>query len=360
MADRQGLLPLVGCDNAARLADVVFVHGLDGDARSTWHPRGNPEAFWPAWLGEALPGLGIWSLGYAVSASAWKGHAMPLYDRAENTLDVLELDGIGRRPVAFICHSLGGLLIKQVLRTARDAHNAAWQDIARHTRLIVFLSTPHSGASLASWMQYVSTLLRTTVSVEELEAHHPRLRELNNWYRDQHTALGLTTFVYYEKRPTVAGILVVDATTADPGIPGVRPIPLDEDHVSICKPASRQEQVYRRVQRLLEEMLTTLQGVTPPAAHPLGSPYTGESKLSICRRLSRDWQDLADYFEIPPSERDRFQHGREPQGVWEWVEDRARLEELAEALVYIGRSDLVELLPPRPQEARRGYQARHR
>ena len=261
--------------------------------------RGECGSILAGLVGRSIAGPGYLVLGYAVSASAWKGHAMPLYDRAENTLDVLELDGIGRRPVAFICHSLGGLLIKQVLRTAHDAPNAAWQDIARHTRLIVFLSTPHSGASLASWMQYVSTLLRTTVSVEELEAHHPRLRELNNWYRDQHTALGLTTFVYYEKRPTVAGILVVDATTADPGIPGVRPIPLDEDHVSICKPASRQEQVYRRVQRLLEEMLTPLQGVTPPAAHPLGSPYYGREQTQHLpppvERLAGPWRTILRY-----------------------------------------------------------------
>ena len=74
---------------------------------------------------------------------------MPLYDRANNTLDLLELEDIGRRPLAFICHSLGGLLIKQVLRNARDAANPSWQAIVRHTQLLVFLSTPHSGANLA-------------------------------------------------------------------------------------------------------------------------------------------------------------------------------------------------------------------
>ena len=58
-------------------------------------------------------------------------------------------------------------------------------------------------------------LLRTTVSVEELEAHHPRLRELNNWYRDHVESLGIQTFVYYEKLPTT-GLLVVDETTANP------------------------------------------------------------------------------------------------------------------------------------------------
>jgi hypothetical protein len=106
---------------------------------------------------------------------------MPLYDRADNTLDLLALDGIGQRPLAFVCHNLGGLLIKQALRNALDAPNPRWQALARQARLIVFLCTPHSGASMANWIQYLGKLLRTTVSVAELEAHHPRLRELNNF-----------------------------------------------------------------------------------------------------------------------------------------------------------------------------------
>jgi len=336
------LLKIVGCENAGRLADVIFVHGLDGDARTTWHPQEQPAHFWPAWLGDDCPQLGVWSLGYAVSASAWKGHSMPLYDRADNTLDLLDLDGIGQRPLAFVCHSLGGLLIKQALRNALDARNPHWQALARQTRLIVFLSTPHSGASMANWIQYLGKLLRTTVSVEELEAHHPRLRELNTWYRNHVGALHIQTFVYYETRPTT-GMLVVDATTADPGIPGVSPIPVDEDHRSICKPASREAQIYRRVKRLLEDtVLQSGSGNTP--GHD-----TDTSKLNVCRRLGADWHDLADYFQIPPHERTRFERGREPQGVWEWLADRARLPELREALAVIGRTDLLEFVSPHPQ-----------
>lgn len=249
------MIRISGCDNENRRADIIFVHGLDGDARATWHPKDRPDAFWPTWLGEDVPAVGVWSLGYAVSASAWKGHAMPLADRATNILDLLELDGIGRRPVVFIGHSLGGLLVKQLLRHAGDFGNPAWKAIATQTKAIVFLSTPHSGVDLASWIQYIGGLLRTTVSVEELEAHHPRLRELNAWYRGQVANLGIKTLVYCEKRP-VAGILVVNETTADPGIGGVIPVPMDEDHVSICKPASKDSQIYRRVKGLVEEIIT--------------------------------------------------------------------------------------------------------
>jgi hypothetical protein len=77
--------------------------------------------------------------------------------------------------------------------------------------------------------------------------------------------------------------------------------------------------------------------------------YTGEVKLNVCRRLGSNWHDLADYLNIPPFERVSFARGREPQGVWEWLEARQRLAELPQALVAIGRDDLLEVFqyPPR-------------
>ncbi len=252
----EGLLKIAGCDDPNRKLDVVFVHGLDGDATTTWHPKGDSECFWPRWLAEDIKGVGVWSLGYAVNSTAWKGTAMPLIDRGTNVLDKLELEGLGNRPLVFVCHSLGGLLVKQVLRHANDYGNSDYQRILDQTAGIVFLSTPHSGADIASWLSHIGSLLRLSVSVEELKAHDPQLRGLNNWFRNSPHARRIRTLVYCEKR-TVAGLLVVNETSADPGITGVVPIPLDEDHISICKPNTRQAQVYRRVQRLIEDTLAS-------------------------------------------------------------------------------------------------------
>ncbi|HEY3607765.1 MAG TPA: hypothetical protein VGL06_09715 [Pseudonocardiaceae bacterium] len=71
------------------------------------------------------------------------------------------------------------------------------------------------------------------------------------------------------------------------------------------------------------------------------SGYSGQLKVSVCRRLHADWQEVADLCEIPPYDRRTFERGREPQGVWEWLESRGRLSELPDVLLVLGRLDLV-------------------
>ena len=266
MSTLNDLIEIVGCDNPNRRGDVIFVHGLGGHARGTWHPqeKHGGDNFWPTWLGEDLKDVGVWSLGYEVEPFKWKGNSMPLADRATNILDLLDSYGIGERPLIFITHSLGGLLVKQMLRNARDY--GKWNAIASQTKGIVFLSTPHSGSDMASWIKHIGGILRTTVSVEELEAHHSRLRELNLLYRNDEQFSQIPMLIYCETRPT-HGILVVNQTSADPGIKGVIPVPMDFDHISICKVADKKSQIYRQIKRFIEKELTT-----PLAPLPLKRP----------------------------------------------------------------------------------------
>lgn len=251
------ILAVSGCENLERIGDVVFVHGLGGDARGTWHPQGKRDGdndFWPAWLGQDLPNVGIWTLQYEVAPFAWKGTTMPLVDRATNILTLLEVHDFGPRPIVFITHSLGGLLVKQMLRHARELGSPEWKDIAQQVRGIVFLSTPHSGADLANWVNYLGTILRASVSVDELRANDPSLRELNIWFRNNFQLLGISVQVYCEKQKT-QGILVVDETSADPGISGVIPVPMGANHISICRPDSQNSLIYMRAKRFISRCL---------------------------------------------------------------------------------------------------------
>lgn len=149
--------------------DVVFVHGLGGDPLTTWRSGDDEASSWPHWLAEDFGGqIGVWSLGYATASplpsKGWKvpfigktdpeaGVAMPLPRRAVTALERLALEGIGQRPVCFITHSLGGLLVKGILRRAEEARDTPeWRQVVENCRGVVFLATPHQGSILADWV----------------------------------------------------------------------------------------------------------------------------------------------------------------------------------------------------------------
>jgi triacylglycerol esterase/lipase EstA (alpha/beta hydrolase family) len=133
----------------APVADVVFIHGMGGNADGTWR---HVDSWWPNWIAEDAEHVAVWSLDYDAEPSAWLGSAMPLSDRAGNILTRFEADDLGKRPLILICHSLGGLVAKQMLRSAEGHGEAAWQRIGENVAGIVFLATPHTGSRLADYL----------------------------------------------------------------------------------------------------------------------------------------------------------------------------------------------------------------
>jgi len=250
-----------GCSNDQRRADVIFIHGLGGDAFGTWlYEEGKS---WPHWLGADFPDVGVWSLSYASSPTKWlralrlfgrgdrnSGHSMPLSDRAGQVLDSALQKGIGRRPVLLICHSLGGLLAKQMLRKAADSSEAAASEFWQNVAAVMFVATPHSGAPLASFLTSFRTIFATTVSMDDLKEHDAHLRDLNDWFCDRVGSANVRVESYFEMRGIMGVMPIVTPSSARCGI-GKQPVALDEDHISIAKPRSTDAQVYCASRELL-------------------------------------------------------------------------------------------------------------
>jgi pimeloyl-ACP methyl ester carboxylesterase len=252
------LIPVSGREDDTRRGDVIFVHGLGGNPRAYWCHEGKNENFWPSWLAEAIPRVGVWSYGYEAAWSGWQGNAMALPQRAQECLERLTLEGIGNRPLVFIAHSLGGLVIKYVLFQSLKSPEIAKRKIASSTRGICFLATPHQGADVANVISFfggVLPLLRISESVRELRGHSPYLIEMNNDFRRLVQDAGIAVKIYCEMRPTrrfgafrfLRGVVVVPQGSADPGLPNFEAVPTDDDHISICKPSSRSSPVFRGV-----------------------------------------------------------------------------------------------------------------
>ncbi|MGD1699309.1 esterase/lipase family protein [Dapis sp. BLCC M229] len=249
-----GLSPVFKSENSQPRGDIVFVHGLAGHPWGTWHPKSKKDNqdldFWPFWLGEELQ-ANVWTFGYDAPRSKYSGWGMSLFDQASNLLEYLEVKDIGDRPLIFVTHSMGGLVVKDLIRTAQNFDDK--KAIIQQTQGIVFLSTPHQGSHLANLIDNINVLTRATVNVQELKAHSPQLRQLNEWYRQNVDNFGIKTQVFFETQP-MSGVLVVDEDSANPGIKDVKPVAIPADHNSIAKPG-KNDLVYLSVKKFVEKYL---------------------------------------------------------------------------------------------------------
>ena len=256
----KGLIAITGTDNQAREADIIFVHGLGGDGRSTWHPESSASDtdFFPIWLGEDFPNYGIWSMDYDSSPVRFQGSEMPIIDLAEYmATELVDSNDLGERPLIFITHSMGGILVKQMLRNAQDYGDSYRKSMVAQTKGIVYIATPHSGASLASLLKFLGLI--TSVNTKELEASHPRLLELNRVHRSNETLAQIPIRVFGESRKT-NGVMVVDGATVDPGVAEVTPTILpDRDHISIAKPESKNTPLYKATRTFIKRSLRNQQ-----------------------------------------------------------------------------------------------------
>lgn len=55
------------------------------------------------------------------------------------------------RPIIFIGHSLGGLVIQKALLHSDESPDELYSDVVDSTAGVVFLGTPHRGSTLANW-----------------------------------------------------------------------------------------------------------------------------------------------------------------------------------------------------------------
>jgi hypothetical protein len=225
--------------------------------------------FWPARIAQEHPRCCVWTLQYTARLFEWnpfaRGRSIDLLDRAVWLVQSLVQNKIPAKPIVFVTHSLGGVLVKQALQFARSLGPAEWRTVWGQTQAVVFLATPHVGSHLADVATLVAEVtrgasmltrlvLRPSPALKNLEKNNPTLRYLSDWYRDQAPTQGIETIAFAERRP-YKGVMVVDESSANPQVANCVVVPLpDDDHVSIAKPTHREHLVYGRVSGLLGDL----------------------------------------------------------------------------------------------------------
>jgi pimeloyl-ACP methyl ester carboxylesterase len=240
--------------SAEASTSVIFVHGLGGHHYGTWGDV-NGGFFWPRFLAAETPGGRVYTVSYAAAATNWIGTAMPIQDRATNVLELLLTEReVREAPVVFVCHSLGGLIVKQILlslheqaRTRTDA-----EQLLQMVHGVVFIATPHSGSRKATLLERLRLVVWPTAATIALAANTPELRRLNTSYRRfaEERRDSLHHLIFYEMQPTKAGS-IVDEISSDPGLSTGDAIAVDADHVSICKGRQSDDLVVKLVQQFV-------------------------------------------------------------------------------------------------------------
>jgi pimeloyl-ACP methyl ester carboxylesterase len=184
-------------EQSKAVIDIVFVHGLTGNAYTTWLHRLTGE-HWPSrWLKEKIPDARIISFGYDADVANWWRQTST--NRITNHADDM-VGGLVRlrentatedRKIIFVVHSLGGLVTETALSSSRYSPFEHIQQIERNTVGIVFLGTPHLGADAAKWATFASRMLSAVrqTNVNIVEVLKPDSEMLENIQKNFHSVL---------------------------------------------------------------------------------------------------------------------------------------------------------------------------
>ena len=192
-------------DEQSITADLVFVHGLQGHPWRTWessvtsqsktsgrnpfkrwsvrrNDKEGPGVCWPADLiPQDFPQLRVLTYGYDSKITGYYASSTGkngIFESGNSLLNALSQmrTNLAVRPIIFVAHSLGGLVIKQALVEARKRTSSSHiHDVYTSARAVIFFGTPHRGSDSASWGLMVNTLAKTA----QMDVNDAVLRELD-------------------------------------------------------------------------------------------------------------------------------------------------------------------------------------
>ncbi|XP_034555113.1 protein SERAC1 [Notolabrus celidotus] len=259
-------------------ADVLFIHGILGAAFKTWRQKDRDtledesergaeseddySECWPkSWLAADCPNLRILSVEYDSHLSDWmakcpaENQRKSLAHRSAELLKKLKQAGVGERPLVWVAHSMGGLLVKKMLLDAVE--DPDMHSLLKNTKGILFYSVPHHGTFMAEYSVSVRYLLFPSIEVRELCKDSPALRNLNENFLNMAKEKEIKVLSFAETLPTNIGpmvkILVVPQQSANLGIGEL--IEVDVDHLNICKPEKKDSFLYKRSLKFIMEAL---------------------------------------------------------------------------------------------------------
>ncbi|KPI45279.1 Protein SERAC1 [Cyphellophora attinorum] len=265
------------------IADLVFVHGLGGHPRKTWQQpiggtaaeaegnskpskslwhslqrrRGKEEhCFWPQDLvPKDFPNVRVMTYGYKSSLHT-KGFLGALTDYR---------DACRNRPLIFVAHSLGGILVKDAIVESnkyRQSQHPEMRDVSNSVSAIVFFGTPHQGSAAARYGDIIATVCSGIPGLPSTERRVLQglrfdsdklsgvLEDFNDFLNDDTAASNQLRMLSFQEGTGMSGVtgfdgkVVPDFSSAFYRKDIERIAPLTRDHREMCKFKDTQDPGY--------------------------------------------------------------------------------------------------------------------
>ncbi|KAG8528219.1 uncharacterized protein KY384_007136 [Bacidia gigantensis] len=255
--------------------DIVAVHGIDEHIAEAWTDIETGILWLRDLLPHDLPDIRVLSFGYNAHASAFfgKGSADRIQQHAQTLVAELQadrsLEGCTNRPIIFVCHGLGGLLVKKALTyssTRTSKHVEHLYSIFVSTFAILFFGTPHQGMDTNAWL--ASTRSKSPLSRMKHHEESPLLMVMG---KECETLLAITEqfmhllrqfhiFFLWEEIETFRGEFksyIVEESSAAPILDHTERVGIYANHAQMIQFTSRRSSSYRTVVEGLKRYCTS-------------------------------------------------------------------------------------------------------
>ncbi|GFF70323.1 ankyrin-1 [Aspergillus lentulus] len=300
-----GFTPLQHSEEDSCDVDVIAISGLGGHAFGSFKERGGSFM----WLRDALP------LDFPNARILIYGYDSRLVRSSsfQNLTDLgralqIDMNSIREssqsRPIVFIGHSLGGLVIKEAICKLKEEMDETGASILNATCGFLFFGVPHQGMAIESLVPLVKDQPNRGLleSLGKNSALLTRLgQDFGNAFGERH--IPIISFYETEKSPTavkrngrweLSGPLsvLVDVSSATCGSKNQHPI--GRCHSEMVKYSDQYDALYQRVRTALRPLLlkarNTRDIVTAEAGNNSLVPHPTKSLVNTCGWLLDDPQ----------------------------------------------------------------------
>ncbi|MCJ1462043.1 hypothetical protein MMC07_000643 [Pseudocyphellaria aurata] len=235
-------------------ADIVFVHGLNGHPEHTWTSEKSKEllpTLLPPMLDEEEARILVY--GYDADVKSFtdgKGmfHLAPRVRKLQSrtTLSILQIRKATERPIIFVAHSLGGLVVKRALIYSyeiRGPKTNHLRSIFVSTYGILFFGTPHKGSDIAKWGSRLGRICSAVIPggtrhdlIDDLKLNNETLANIDRQFIQIIDRFSI--YYFHEGKPTKVGgtfFFIVEEDSASPTVQDVERACIQADHSHMCK-----------------------------------------------------------------------------------------------------------------------------